>query len=267
MTPFLKWVGGKGKLLPQLYPLLPADVDQRRHVEPFVGGGALFFGREPKGPVLLADMNFQLINAYYEVRDTPEDLIEYLKVLALDHSEELYYTRRKAYNMLCASGVGYAPLFIYLNKTCFNGLHRTNKKGDFNVPVGSYKNPLICDEDTIRKASKCLQGVVLRTCDFRDIPYLPGDFVYFDPPYMPVSATSNFTAYVGSFGEKEHVALRDLMVQLSKQDIKCMLSNSDTPWLRELYKDMNVTTVQAGRSINSDGAKRGAVTELVVRTY
>lgn len=108
---------------------------------------------------------------------------------------------------------------------------------------------------------------MLKKCDFREVPYLPGDFVYFDPPYMPVSATSNFTAYVVAFGEKEHVALRDLIVELSKQDIKCMLSNSDTPWLRELYKDMNVTTVQAGRSINSDGAKRGAVTELVVRNY
>jgi DNA adenine methylase len=263
-------VGGKSRVLSQLAPLLPEGIALMRHVEPFVGGGALFFAQRP-ARALLADINPQLIATYEAVRDDVDSVIERLAQLSAAHGPERYYHVRHRYN----HGKRLAPaeraaMFIYLNKTCFNGLHRVNRRGEFNVPAGRYTNPRILDAELLRAASRELARAELRCDGFESlITYAkPGDFIYFDPPYAPASRTANFTAYSqDGFGHEEQVRLRDVFRELDRRRCKLMLSNSDVPVIRELYAKFNIDVVAAPRAVNCDASKRGPVRELVVRNY
>jgi len=268
--PFIKWVGGKGRLLPQLTPLLPPGVARMRHVEPFVGGGAFFFGRAP-ARALLSDVNPNLIATYQAIRDDVQSVMANLEILAAGHSKEAYYGVRSSYNLSLGDvSSERAAQFIYLNKTCFNGLHRVNKRGEFNVPAGRYVKPTILDEPTLVAAHEALQNVEIQCASFEALVQnaRPGDFVYFDPPYEPVSETARFTAYAkGGFGQDAQRRLRDVFHELDRRGARLMLSNSDVPFIRDLYSDYRIDTVAAPRAINCNGRGRGKVAEVVVRNY
>jgi len=269
-APIVKWVGGKGRLLPQLAPLLPPGVELMRHVEPFVGGGAVFFALRPPR-ALLCDVNPALVDTYTAVRDDVEAVIDQLRALAAGHDARAYYRVRDRYNR----GRKLAPaqraaMFIYLNKTCFNGLHRVNRRGEFNVPAGRYDNPRILNEDALRSASAELSRAELVCSGFERLltAAKPGDFVSLDPPYEPVSQTASFTAYAqDGFGREDQLRLRDVYAVLDRRGCKLMLSNSDVPFIRDLYARWNIARVSASRAVNSDASKRGPVPEVVVRNY
>ena len=241
-----------------------------RHVEPFAGGAAFFFDRAP-ARALLCDVNPALIGMYEAIRDDVEGVIKALTPLSSSHSSDRYYARRKRYNHATnLHACERAALFIYLNKTCFNGLHRVNSRGEFNVPIGRYQNPRILDDEGLRAASQQLQHAELHCDSFESLLRLarPGDFVYLDPPYEPVSRTANFTAYAkDGFGQDTQTRLRDVFSALHKRRCRLMLSNSDTPFVRELYRSYHIDIVAAPRAINCDGRGRGKVTEVVVRNY
>jgi DNA adenine methylase len=272
-APIIKWAGGKSRLLGQLLPMLPKGAELMRHVEPFIGGGAMFFARAPER-ALLCDVNPALINVYESVRDHVEEVIAELQQLAAAHDDDdskAYYRVRERYNRSRSlSTTQRAAAFVYLNKTCFNGLHRVNRRGEFNVPAGRYKNPRILDEQLMRRASRALKHAELRLGGFEHLlsSARPGDFIYFDPPYEPVSTTASFTAYAqDGFGREDQMRLRDVFAALDKRGCKLMLSNSDVPFIRDLYKSFKLDTVMAARAINRDATKRGMVTELLVRNY
>ncbi|MGB5809645.1 MAG: DNA adenine methylase [Polyangiales bacterium] len=269
-APFVKWAGGKGRLLSQLRPLLPPSIARMRHVEPFVGGGALFFARTP-ARALLTDINPTLVATYTAIRDDLDQVVGSLRTLAARHSKAHYYEVRGRYNeRRRRAPTSRAAMFIYLNKTCFNGLHRVNRKGEFNVPIGSYKNPKILNEDALRVASAALQNAELRCTGFESLleGAKPGDFVYFDPPYEPVSPTASFTSYArDGFSQDDQTRLRDVYRELDRRGCRLMLSNSEVPFIRELYGDFRIDTVAAPRAINCNASGRGKVTEVVVRNY
>jgi len=271
VSPVLKWVGGKRQLLPSLLPLVPDTYTT--YCEPFVGGGALLFSIQPKHAII-NDVNKELINVYETVRDDVEGVISALK--ECKNTPEFFYEIRsldrdiEKYASL--SNVERAMRIIYLNKTCFNGLYRVNRKGAFNVPFGSYKKPRIVDEDTLRAVSEYFQEneIIFYNKDYRDIlKQLPSEsFVYLDPPYDIVSKTSNFVGYTkGGFGRDEQIQLRDTCVSLTKRGVKFMLSNSATDFIKNLYSDFDIKIVKVNRAINSDGSKRGKVDEVVLRNY
>lgn len=265
----MKWVGGKGRLLGQLLPLLPRGVERMRHVEPFMGGGAMFFARRP-ARALLCDVNPELVSTYAMVRDRVEDVIDALDVHAMRHDATYYYGVRERYNGGGGDAAARAAMFIYLNKTCFNGLHRVNRKGEFNVPAGRYVNPRILDEGGLRAASAQLQHAEVRCASFEALlaSARPGDFVYFDPPYEPVSRTANFTSYAqDGFTQDDQTRLRDVFNELTRRGCRCMLSNSDVPFIRDLYAEHRIDTVAAPRAVSCDATKRGLVSEVVVRNY
>jgi DNA adenine methylase len=269
-SPFLKWVGGKAKLERSFAPLYPPGVELMRHVEPFMGGGALFFARSPKR-ALLCDINVDLVNAYQAVRDDVAGVLRHLQKLAKLHDERCYYDVRERYNTRDHGGATErAAMFIYLNKTCFNGLYRVNKSGHFNVPMGRYAKPAIADADTLRTASARLAGVDIRCTPFESLLEVakPGDFIYLDPPYEPISRTANFTAYArDGFTQADQTRLRNVFRELDRRGSKLMLSNSDAPFIRELYADYRIDEVFAARAVSCDPEKRGPVRELVVRNY
>ena len=269
--PFVKWVGGKRSLLPELLSRIPKDFTN--YYEPFVGGGALFFALQNEGRLNLAgggqaflsDINFDLINTYQVIQRDPEPLIHQLKQHARNHSKDFYYQIRSQHQL--DDRVEIAARFIYLNKTCYNGLWRVNSKGEFNVPMGSYANPAICQEDNLRACHRALQAVDIRTRDFRKLEAAAGDFVYFDPPYQPLNKTS-FTRYAkDDFGAKEQSALRDLCLALHEQGAMVMLSNSDTSSTLYGGSIFNVETVKAPRFVNSRSDQRGAVKELLITNF
>jgi DNA adenine methylase len=209
---------------------------------------------------------------YRSIRDDVQGVISALAPLAAaGHEPETYYAMRERYN----AGEGRnkplrAALFIYLNKTCFNGLHRVNQRGKFNVPAGKYKNPTILDQDCLRSASRALAHADVRQAGFEELldRARPGDFVYFDPPYEPVSTTASFTGYArDGFTQEDQTRLRDVFKELHRRGAKLMLSNSDVPFIRELYADFHISTIEAARAINSNGLRRGKVREVVVRNY
>lgn len=263
--PFLKWAGGKTQLLEQYQPYLPASLET--YYEPFLGGAALFFNLQPQ-QAFLSDINAELINAYCCVKDEVEALILLLEEHQLKHSKDYYYQMRAGGG---GSNLERAARFIYLNKTCFNGLYRENSKGQFNVPVGRYKNPSICNPDLLRSASAALQFSQIEVKSFEAVlehAKDSGDFVYFDPPYHPISNTSNFTSYSRfSFSENDQIRLRDTFAILANRGVKVMLSNSDCPLIRELYQDFKIHVISAARSINSNTKKRGKITELLITSY
>jgi len=266
--PVLKWAGGKGQLLPQLLKRLPDSFGA--YHELFIGGGALFFELSRQGLIAsacLSDINSSLIDMYLALRDCVERVITTLQ----QHKyEEEYYYRVRAIDPTELSLPERAARVIYLNKTCYNGLYRENRRGEFNVPFGRYKNPTICDEPNLRAASAALQDVDIRRRHFSAIldHARPGDFVYFDPPYHPLSATANFTAYDRhGFGPDDQRQLRDVFATLSDRGVAAMLSNSDAPFIRELYAGFRVEQVLATRAVNSKADGRGKVAELIVRNY
>ncbi|HLK35297.1 MAG TPA: DNA adenine methylase [Polyangiaceae bacterium] len=265
--PFLKWAGGKGQLLAQFGPLLPRS--HRGYFEPFVGGAALFFARRPllRGRVVLSDVNAELVNCYRAVRDCVDDVIDALcrHVYAPDD-----YYRVRALDPSDMAPAERAARTIYLNKAGYNGLYRVNRAGRFNVPFGRHKNPLLCDPVNLRACSQALERVRIEERDFQEV--LPtarrGDFVYFDPPYVPVSPTAVFTSYVpGGFDWAQQRRLAAVFAELSDRGVLVMLSNSDTPRVRRLYAGFRIDRVSAPRSINSNATRRGKVGEVVVRNY
>ena len=269
-APFVKWAGGKGRLIAQLRPMLPPGVEHMRHVEPFVGGGALYFARRPRR-ALLTDINPALITTYGAVRDDVDGVIHALRLLARNHSKESYYEVRERYNRAKRLSLAKrAAMFIYLNKTCFNGLYRVNRRDEFNVPAGDYKKPRILDETGLRSASAALRPAEIRCTGFERLleDAKPGDFIYFDPPYEPVSKTASFTSYSSNgFTREDQVRLRDVYSALDRRGCKVMLSNSNVPFIRNLYQHFHIDTVAATRAINCDARRRGKVSEIVVRNY
>ena len=265
--PIIKWVGGKSRLLPEL--LLRAPKAFNRYYEPFVGGGALFFALAPKHAVL-GDMNEALIDMYQTLVFDVEGVIACLRQHKRQHTEDHYYEVRTWWNeerSKCIDGVSVAAAFIYLNKTCFNGLWRVNKSGEFNVPMGDYKDPAIYDPDALRAAVNVLEKATLMVNEF-DITAgnaKAGDFVYFDPPYVPISITSSFTSYTtGVFGEKQQVALANHARDLVDKGVHVMLSNNDVPLVHELYKGFHIDVVQRAGTVSSKGSKRGKVNEVII---
>jgi DNA adenine methylase len=271
--PFLKWVGGKQQLLSQFETYFPPNFE--RYFEPFVGGGAVFFhlwntDRLPK-QIFLFDNNEELINVYRVVRDELDELVKLLATHKKNHNKDYYYQIRHLDRQnIELTNIERAARTIYLNRTCYNGLYRVNSKKQFNVPMGSYKNPKILYKDVLETASSALQNVSLTVKDFRDIITLAqtGDFFYFDPPYDPVSKTASFTGYTaGSFGDEDQQDLAEVFKKLTEQGCLCMLSNSYTPFILELYQDFRIEVVYARRAVNSDANGRGNIKEVVVLNY
>ncbi len=270
--PFLKWAGGKGQLLRQFCDLYPPAKKVNRYVEPFLGSGAVFLHVQellrPK-TAILSDSNEELINAFQVVRDQLKPLIKKLEAHKRDHSEEYFYDLR-ARGEVGLSPVDRAARTIYLNKTCFNGLYRVNSKGLFNVPFGKFVNPGIVNPDAFSRTSLALQTADLRAASFQQALAVAkkGDFVYFDPPYHPLSDTAFFTSYTrGVFGQAEQEELAAGFAALAARGCLVMLSNSDTPLVRKLYKPFDIRTVEARRNINSKTDRRGPIQEVVVINY
>lgn len=261
-SPFLKWAGGKGQLLPALARFVPTHFNC--YLEPFVGGGAMFFYLRPSVS-LLNDLNEELIHVYAIVQQQVESLITVLSTYP--YSKDFYYQLR-AQNPTMLHPVERAARFIYLNRTCFNGLYRVNKRNQFNVPFGEYDAPVICDDVRLRTASRALQGVSLFSEDYKTFLEREahrGDFVYIDPPYQPTSKYSDFKRYTSSqFYEKDQRELATLIKGLVEQGCHVLASNSATPLIRELYKDFEIVDVLARRNINRLGHKRGAVGEVLI---
>ena len=273
LRPYLKWAGGKRQLLPEIRARLPENMGQRNYYEPFVGAGAVLFDLHP-GRAVINDFNSQLMLTYRAIRDHVEEVIALLEEHQANHSREYYYQIRGADRTGAFqhwSQAAQAARLIYLNKTCFNGLYRVNGQGLFNVPFGSYKRPAICEPQVLRAVSAYLSGnaITLLCGDFADAVATaqPGDFVYFDPPYHSADNT-NFTGYqAGGFGEEEQRRLRDLFVQLAGRGVLCMLSNSDTQFIRTLYQNYDISILPARRAINARPEGRGAVNEVLVRSW
>jgi len=275
--PFVKWVGGKRQLAKQfrdlkLYPPDAFDPEKATYFEPFVGGGAMFFDLLPKCAVL-SDMNGDLVMAYNVIRNDLEKLIKKLKEHRKKNNKE-YFLKIRAQDTDKLSEVSVAARFIYLNRTCFNGLYRVNRSGQFNVPYGDNKNPLICDEINLKRVHDSLQQTKILHQDYKKVlsKAKKGDFIYFDPPYYPVNSTSSFTSYTKEgFFEKEQEELREIFVELHKRGCFVMLSNSDTKFINDLYlglgEKITINKVFAGRAINSKGAGRGKITEVVIINY
>jgi DNA adenine methylase len=269
LSPFLKWAGGKRQLLTHIEALVPERIDT--YFEPFLGGAAVFFrlaaARRFRRAVL-ADANPELVNCYQAIRDDVDGVVAALRLYKNDRA--LYYrVRRRDPEKLSATDR--AARLIYLNRCGYNGLYRVNSKGQFNVPFGRYKKPLICDEARLRAASTALQKVKIVCADFaKTLRHVrAGDFVYLDPPYVPLSSTSSFTAYARSnFGPADQERLAEMLRALGAREIPALLSNSDCQTTRDLYEGFDdISTVPARRAINSVGHGRGPVDEILVRSF
>lgn len=273
MKPILKWAGGKTRLLKQIRSLLPKPETVEVYHEPFFGGGAVFFDSD-YGPSVLSDANEKLIRFYSIVKDDPKNVIlvnsylerEYKSLRRAESKKEFFNHIRCRFNKWDCP----FEFFLFLNKTCFNGLYRVNKKGEFNVPHGRYKNPTILDRDAIKEASGKFAGAELHWQGFSESLDMvrDGDFVYCDPPYVPESATADFTSYTkDGFGYQDQVDLRDKLNGLNVQGIRWAVSNSDTPQVRELYAGYNFHELQVRRSISRKASTRKVVTELFITNY
>lgn len=265
--PFLKWAGGKGQLIPQYSEFFPSSF--QTYYEPFLGGGAIFFHLSPRiRRAVLNDINPELVNVYRCIRDRVDDVINHLALHRQSHAKDYYYKMR---SLVSACPVERAARFIYLNKTCFNGLYRENSQGQFNVPIGRYKNPGIFDPSLLYAASEALQNAQITVDPFEAVlntAYSSQDFVYFDPPYYPISPTSNFTGYNRyAFTEADQIQLRDTFRILAHRGVKVMLSNSDCAFIRDLYQEFNIHTISATRLINCNAKRRGKITEVLVTSY
>lgn len=273
LQPFLKWAGGKRQLMPFIREQIPAKFN--KYFEPFIGGGAVLFDLQPQ-KFRISDVNAELINCYQVIRDNPDELLEHIRTH--HNTEEYFYElrgvdRKPEFNQL--TPIKRASRIIFLNKTCFNGLFRVNSRGQFNVPFGNYRNPTIADEFVIKAISNYLKSndVEIVCEDFADAcaSATKDDFIYFDPPYDPVSDTASFTGYsLDKFDRQEQIRLRDLVKDLTMRKCKVLLSNSNTEFIRELYKDKKfyiIDIVYANRNINSVGSSRGKISEVLIRNY
>lgn len=270
--PFLKWAGGKSRTIQQYIPYFPNHF--KTYYEPFLGGGAIFFylHYHQQSKAILTDINAELINTYLCVRNQVDELISLLK----EHERQHNQNKKEHYYSVRANSEGTdserAARLIYLNKTCFNGLYRVNSQGKFNVPLGKYENPKICQEDLLYAASKALQWADIQAYDFADVVKYANtdDFVFFDPPYYPISSTSYFTAYSRySFNEKDQERLRDTCAELASRGVKVMVCNSDCEFIRKIYTEINfkIYLIEAARCINSNIKKRGMIYELLITSY
>lgn len=285
--PFLKWAGGKTQLLDNIREYYPFNDKITKYAEPFLGSGAVLFDILNKfklDSVYISDINQELINSYIIIRDNVDDIIEILaNKQRVYHSttgeerRELYFQERDRFNILKKSEgnkIERAALMIFLNRTCFNGLYRENKKGEFNVPIGSYKEPLICDEKNLRNVSTSLQNSDIICADYKMVFSELSDetFVYFDPPYRPISNTSSFNSYNRSgFNDKDQVKLAELIKKADSIGAKFLLSNSDPKnhddndnFFDDLYSEFNIYRVDAKRTINSNSKRRGKIKEILV---
>ena len=291
--PFIKWVGGKGQLLSEINKLYPVELGKniKKYAEIFVGGGAVLFDILSKyklDEVYISDKNLELINTYKSIRDNVDILIKSLKgmeeqYIPLDNEnrKDYYYKKREEYNSLKinseVNNIEKAILFIFLNKTCFNGLYRVNKKGKFNVPMGAYKKPKICDEENLKNVSLTLRNVKIVYADYKESEKFIDDktFVYIDPPYRPLNITSSFTSYTeNDFNDKEQIELAEYINVLNKKGAKIVISNSDPKnngiddnFFDELYDNYNINRVKATRMLNSNASLRGAINELLITNY
>lgn len=291
--PFIKWVGGKGQLLSEINKLYPVELGKNinKYAEIFVGGGAVLFDILSKyklDEVYISDKNLELINTYKSIRDNVDILIKSLKgmeeqyiPLDTENRKDYYYKKREEYNSLKinseVNNIEKAVLFIFLNKTCFNGLYRVNKKGEFNVPMGAYKKPKICDEENLKNVSLTLRNVKIVYADYRKSEKFIDDktFVYIDPPYRPLNITSSFTSYTeNDFNDKEQIELAEYINVLNKKGAKIVISNSDPKnngiddnFFDELYDNYNINRVKATRMLNSNASLRGAINELLITNY
>lgn len=266
--PIVKWIGGKRQLMPTLLKNIPKKYN--RYLEPFIGGGALFFKLNPDN-AYISDMNAELINLYCVVRDNVYELIN---DLCKHKNTKEYFTeirnldRSDDYAEL--SNIEKASRFIYLNRTCFNGMYRVNTQGQFNVPYGAYKNPKIVDRENLIQCSELFKKTEILCSDFSAVlgHVNKDDFVYLDPPYVPINETSSFTSYTkDGFNDNMHIKLKEVCDELDSMGVKFLLSNSDTKLVHELYANYNVKKVYAVRAINSNADKRGKITEVLVRNY
>jgi DNA adenine methylase len=264
----LKWAGGKRQLLSAILRRVPDSIDT--YFEPFLGGGAVFFAlsnQKAYKKAVISDRNHDLIDTYRGIRNHVEDVIGLLG--AMPYDRDFFYRERKK-DPAKLSPAERAARIIYLNRTCYNGLYRVNRSGRFNVPFGSYKRPTILDEQLLRAVSRCLKRVSIQEADFDKVVQKagPDDFVYFDPPYYPLSDTACFTAYDNCpFGHEEQERLARLMRDLKKRRVPALLSNSDVEATRKLYRGMQLERILASRPINSRGDRRGPIPELLVRNY
>lgn len=290
--PFLKWAGGKGQLLPQIEGYLPQALKAgkiKRYVEPFIGSGALFFyvaQRYVIDEFVIADINPELVMVYRVIQQDVaalmallEEIQRYYWGLSDTARKEYFYETRSRFNIQrhTIDSNHYSPAWIdrtaqliFLNRTCFNGLFRVNRKGEFNVPMGRYKNPRICDAENLKAVSGLLRHTKILQGDFEVCKTVVDKetFVYFDPPYRPVSETANFTSYARQgFGDNEQLRLRDFFQFLDKKGAKLMLSNSDSEFFDTAYEDYVVSRIDAKRNINSNKSKRGKVKEVLIRNY
>ena len=264
--PFVKWAGGKWQLVPLFVPYFPPPQKVNRYFEPFVGGAAVFFHLQyPRS--YLSDSNEELVNLYQTVKNDVEGLIE---ALGKHRNDKEYYYRVRAQKLAKLSAVQRAARFVFLNKTCYNGLYRVNSQGQFNVPFGNYKKPAICDTEGLRAASLALQLADITVADFEQAvaDAKRGDLIYFDPPYQPLSKTSSFTGYTaGRFDDVEQKRLARVYRDLDQRGCYVMLSNSNAPLVRELYADFCIHEVQANRAINCKADGRGKIIELLITNY
>ena len=272
VAPFLKWVGGKRQIIPEILSHLPKNISSLNYCEPFIGGGALLFHLEPKRAII-NDYNDELINVYKVIKNNLEELLIDLK--KHQNTSEYFYQirsidRQPLFDEL--TNVQHASRIIYLNKTCFNGLYRVNSLGEFNSPFGRYTNPNIVNEPVLRAVSKYLNSsdITILNGDYEKVlNSLTADtFVYLDPPYHPISESSNFTGYVqGGWTEKHQIRLKKACDDLDKKGVKFLLSNSSAPFIKELYSEYNIHSINANRSINSISKKRGQIEELLIKNY
>lgn len=288
VKPFIKWAGGKSQLLQEIREKYPAEIT--RYCEPFVGGGAVLLdvlANFQPGEVLINDINPELVNTYRQVQTNVDEVIGMLKIMHEKYisgddaaRKEYYYSNRDRFNELISQAQNTAEkaaLFIFLNKTCFNGLYRVNGKGMFNVPIGTYKNPQICDENNLLKISQLLNNVEIKCGDYKDCYEFIDDrtFVYIDPPYRPLNATSNFTSYTSSeFGDEQQIELGGFIDKITAKGALVAASNSDPKntdcsddFFEDLYAKYNINRVSAKRMINSKGNGRGAIRELLICNY
>lgn len=290
--PFLKWAGGKTQLIKVIEANLPNDFKKVNYtyIEPFIGSGAILFWMLNNYPqikkAVINDINTDLINVYKVIASNPKELISILNELqkeyyTLETKEDLktdyYYNKRECYNLRQSDKTTQAALFIFLNRTCFNGLYRVNKNNDFNVPMGSYKNPTICDEENILAVNKALQKVEILCGDYEETINLAdkNTLFYFDPPYKPLSSTSSFNSYAkDEFNDEQQIRLKNFCSKLNKLGYKWILSNSDVKgvdnennFFDDLYSDFFINRVKATRRINSNAEKRGELNELLITNY
>lgn len=290
--PFLKWAGGKTQLIQEIQSSLPIHIksDKFTYIEPFVGSGAILFWMLNEFPNLekavINDVNTDLISTYRTIASKPNELISILNTLQNEYhslvndqekKKEYYYEKRKLFNKRELEQSGQSALFIFLNRTCFNGLYRVNRKNEFNVPMGSYKQPTICNAENILAVHNALQKVEILCGDFEEtINYTTANsFFYFDPPYKPLSETSSFNSYAkDEFNDLEQIRLRDFCQKLEDLDHNWMLSNSDVKgknpddnFFDDLYANFSIERVEAKRSINANPSKRGKLNELLITNY